>query len=57
MVLTPKEKGDYQGIGLVEVTWKVVAVILNRRLTSTRRSSDLGSSDANQMTRDRKSVV
>ena len=35
MVLIPKGKGDYQGIGLVEVMWKVVAVVLNRRLTSS----------------------
>ena len=35
MVLIPKGKGDYRGIGLVEVMWKVVAVILNRRLTSS----------------------
>ena len=35
MVLIPKEKGDYRGIGLVEVMWKVVAVILNRRFTSS----------------------
>ena len=34
VVLIPKGKGDYRGIGLVEVLWKVVAVILNRRLTS-----------------------
>ena len=33
VVLNTKGKGDYQGIGLVEVLWKVVAVILNRRLT------------------------
>ena len=35
MVLIPKGKGDYRGISLVEVLWKVVAVILNRRLTSS----------------------
>ena len=35
VVLTPKGKGDYRGIGLVEVMWKVVAVILNRRFTSS----------------------
>ena len=35
MVLIPKGRGDYRGIGLVEVMWKVVAVILNRRLTSS----------------------
>ena len=33
VVLIPKGKGDYRGIGLVEVMWKVVAVILNHRLT------------------------
>ena len=35
VVLIPKGKGDYRGIGLVEVIWKVMAVILNRRLTSS----------------------
>ena len=35
VVLIPKGKGDYRGIGLVEVMWKVVAVILNHRLTSS----------------------
>ena len=35
VVLIPKGKGDYQGIGLVEVMWKVVAVILNLRFTSS----------------------
>ena len=35
VVLIPKGKGDYQGIGLVDVMWKVVAVILNRRFTSS----------------------
>ena len=35
VVLIPKGKGDYRDIGLVEVMWKVVAVILNRRLTSS----------------------
>ena len=35
MVLIPKGKGDYRGIGLVEVMWKVVAVILNHRFTSS----------------------
>ena len=33
VVLIPKGKGDYRGIGLVEVMWKIMAVILNRRLT------------------------
>ena len=35
MVLIPKRTGGYRGIVLVEVMWKVVAVILNRRLTSS----------------------
>ena len=35
VVLIPKGGKDYQGIGLVEVMWKVVAVILNRRFTSS----------------------
>ena len=35
MILIPKGKGEYRGIGLVEVMWKVMAVILNRRLTSS----------------------
>ena len=34
VVLIPKGKGGFRGIGLVEVTWKVVAVILHRRLTA-----------------------
>ena len=33
VVLIPKGKKEYRGIGLVEVTWKVVAAILHRRLT------------------------
>ena len=35
VVLIPKGKTDYWGIGLVEVMWKVVAAILNRRLTAS----------------------
>ena len=35
MVLTPKGKKDYCGIGLVEVMWKVVAEILNLRLKAS----------------------
>ena len=35
MVLIPKEKKDYRIIGLVEVMWKVVAAILNQRLTAS----------------------
>ena len=34
VVLLPKGKREYRGVGLVEVTWKVVAVILHRRLTT-----------------------
>ena len=34
VVLIPKGKRGYFGIGLVEVMWKVVAAILNRRLTA-----------------------
>ena len=30
-----KGGGDYRGISLVEVVWKVVMVILNRRLSTT----------------------
>ena len=45
VVLIPKGKGDYQGIGLVVVMWKVMAVILNRRFTSsiTFHTSSMGS--------------
>ena len=32
VVLIPKGKKEYRGIGLVDVTWKFVAVILHRRL-------------------------
>ena len=31
----PQGKKDYRGIGLMEVIWKVVAEILNRRLTAS----------------------
>ena len=34
VVLVPKGKREFRGFGLVEVTWKVVAVILHRRLTT-----------------------
>ena len=34
-VLIPKGKGYYRGIGLVEMVRKVVATILNRRLTAS----------------------
>ena len=35
VVLIHKGKKDYRGIGLVEVMWKVVAAIINRRFTSS----------------------
>ena len=35
VVLIPKGKKDYWGIGLVEVMWKVVEAILNRRFTAS----------------------
>ena len=35
VVLIPKGEKDYRGIGLVEVMWKVVAAILNLRLTDS----------------------
>ena len=34
VVLIPKGKKEYRGIGLVKVTWKVVAAILHLRLTT-----------------------
>ena len=35
VVLLPKGKKDYRGIGLVEVMWKVAAEILNRQITTS----------------------
>ena len=35
VVLIPKGKKDYRGIGLLEVMWKVVAAILNRCFTAS----------------------
>ena len=32
MVLIPKGKGEYRGIGLVETIWKVFTSIFNSRL-------------------------
>ena len=34
VVLIPKGRKEYRGIGLVEVMWKVEAAILHRRLTT-----------------------
>ena len=33
MALLPKGNGDYQGIGLLEISWKVIELIINRRIT------------------------
>ena len=35
VVLIPKGKKDYRGIGLVEVMWKVLAAILNPCFTAS----------------------
>ena len=35
VVLIPKGGRDYRGIGLIEVVWKAVAVILNRHFTAS----------------------
>ena len=35
VVLITKVGGDYCGIGLVDVVWKMVAVTLNRRFTAS----------------------
>ena len=32
MILLPKGKGDYWGIGSVEAKWKIYRVVLNSRL-------------------------
>ena len=34
VVLIPKGRKEYRGIGLLEVMWKVMAAILHRRLTT-----------------------
>ena len=34
VVLIPKGGGDYRDIGLVELIWKAVVVILNQRFTA-----------------------
>ena len=33
VVLLPKGNGDYRGIGLLEVTWKVIKSIINQQIT------------------------
>ena len=35
VVLIPKGRMEYHSIGLVKVVWKVVVVIINRRLTAS----------------------
>ena len=40
VVLIPKGKGDYRGIGLVEVMWKVVAVFQAGGYVTERRGED-----------------
>ena len=40
MVLIPKGGGDYCGTGIVEVIWKAVVVILNRRFTNATTYHD-----------------
>ena len=41
MVLIPKGKGEFRGIRLVEVTWKLMTVILHRRLTTGIKLHDV----------------
>ena len=41
LVLIPKGKKDYRGIGLVEVMWKVLVAILNRRFAASITYHDL----------------
>ena len=36
VVLIPKGKGEFRGIGLVEVIWKLLTLILHRRLTTIK---------------------
>ena len=35
VILIPKARKEYRGIGIVEVMWKVVAAILHRRITAS----------------------
>ena len=35
LVLISEERGDYRGIGIVDLVWKEMAVIINRRLTAS----------------------
>ena len=40
VVLIPKGGGEYHGIGIVDVVWKAVAVILNCRFTASTTYQD-----------------
>ena len=35
VILTPKGGGEYHVIGLVEVLWKVVSIIIERHMTES----------------------
>ena len=41
VVLIHKGKGEFRGIGLLEVTWKLMTVILHRRLTTGLQLHDV----------------
>ena len=41
VVLIPKGKGEFRGIRLVEVTWKLMAVIHHRQLTTGLQLHDV----------------
>ena len=36
MVMIPKGEGEFRGIGLVEVVWKLLTLILHRRLAAIK---------------------
>ena len=36
VILIPKGKGEFRGIGLVEVIWKLLTLILHQRLTTIK---------------------
>ena len=40
VVLLPKGNGDYRGIGLLEISWKVIESIINQRITSKVKFHD-----------------
>ena len=41
VVLIPKGKGEFREIGLVEVIWKLLTIILHRRLTTGIKLHDV----------------